>query len=150
MPIAQLKIALIRLTAGTAALVFSGCAGLGTVSESKFRKDQGNDHLSQFVALELPDSEPIRVHYRDEGTGPTLLLLHGLCDSLHTWDRWTAELKPDFRIVRVDYPPFGLTPPFEQGAVSESQWIEFLDAFLDRLGISSAYVAGYSLGGGIA
>ena len=29
------------------------------------------------------------VHYRDEGKGEVLLLIHGTFSSLHTYDEWT-------------------------------------------------------------
>ncbi len=51
----------------------------------------------------------LNVHYRDEGEGEPLVLLHGWSASLHTWDVWTEKLKRDFRVIRLDLPAFGLT-----------------------------------------
>jgi pimeloyl-ACP methyl ester carboxylesterase len=96
------------------------------------------------------DGDQISVHYRDEGSGPVLILLHGVCDSLHTWDDWKEELKDDFRIIRCDFPPFGLTGSFDDRQISEPRWLAFIDAFLDELGIEQAMFAGNSLGGGLA
>ncbi len=132
----------------------SGCGHvrLNPMSEAKFQRTYATPgSASKFLHLGLPNSAaPIRVHYRDEGTGPTLVLLHGICDSLHTWDRWAAELKPHFRLVRVDYPPFGLTGGLEAESYDEEHWIAFLDAFLAKLRISRAHLAGNSLGGSFA
>ncbi len=97
------------------------------------------------------------VHYRDQGSGPTLLLLHGFGSSLHTWDGWVAELGDAFRLVRLDLPGFGLTGPFAQrtnhvGArlprdYHAERYVELLGAFLDQLDVDRCSIAGNSMGG---
>lgn len=94
--------------------------------------------------LELADAT---VHYRDEGAGPALVLLHGTASSLHTWDGWARELAGDFRLVRLDLPAFGLTGPFRHRDYRTARYLELLDAFLDRLGVDRCFMAGNSLGG---
>ena len=37
-----------------------------------------------------------RVHYRDEGQGEVIVLLHGTASSLHTWDEWAKHLSKEF------------------------------------------------------
>lgn len=49
------------------------------------------------------------LHYRDEGQGPAILLLHGTAASLNTWDGWATELSKSHRVLRLDLPGFGLT-----------------------------------------
>lgn len=90
------------------------------------------------------------VHYRDEGSGPLLLLIHGTAASLHTWDSWVNELKNDFRVVRMDIPAFGLTGPEPTGNYSIDRYVEFLEAFARALDFESFTLAGNSLGGEIA
>ena len=34
----------------------------------------------------------LRVHYRDEGKGMPIVLIHGTSSSLHTWEDWTKIL----------------------------------------------------------
>jgi pimeloyl-ACP methyl ester carboxylesterase len=58
------------------------------------------------------------VHYRDEGTGPAVVLLHGMGGSLHTWDGWTAALHDSLRVLRVDLPGYGLTGPLPSMAIT--------------------------------
>ncbi len=55
------------------------------------------------------DVDGVRVHVRDEGEGPTVLMLHSSMSNLHIWDAWADELKKDHRVVRLDWPPYGLT-----------------------------------------
>ncbi|MBF0224897.1 MAG: alpha/beta hydrolase [Desulfobacterales bacterium] len=86
------------------------------------------------------------VHYRDEGNGPVLILLHGVVSSLHTWDEWVKELSPYYRIIRFDVPGFGLTDPKDTKKFADNYWEDFLDAFVSTLGIDKFYIAGNSLG----
>ncbi len=59
---------------------------------------------SQFVPI-----DGVTVHYRDEGAGPPLVLIHGALASLHTWDGWVSRLASHRRLVRLDLPGYGLT-----------------------------------------
>lgn len=103
------------------------------------------NEASKFLAI-----DGMQVHYRDEGKGEPLVLLHGSAASLHTWDGWVAALSDSFRVIRPDIPGFGLTGPNRQKDYSLPAYIAFLDAFLDSLGIEQAHFAGNSLGGEIA
>lgn len=74
------------------------------------------------------------VHYVDEGSGPTLLLLHGNPTWSFLYRDVIARLAPDFRCVALDYPGFGLSiaasgyrfRPEEHGRVV-ARFIEALD-----------------------
>ena len=107
----------------------------------------------------------IEVHWRDEGPGgaerpdangaragaaanaPTVLLLHGAASSLHTWDGWVRQLSPQFRVVRLDLPGFGLTGPHPSGDYSGAATVDFLERFADAAGLKRFAIAGNSLGG---
>lgn len=103
------------------------------------------DEASRFVEV-----DGMNVHYKDEGTGPTLVLLHGFASSLHTWDGWVSELRPSFRLVRLDLPGHGLTGPNAANDYRTSTYVRFLAHFLDRVGVERCSLAGNSMGGGIA
>ncbi|NJL15681.1 MAG: alpha/beta hydrolase [Microscillaceae bacterium] len=90
------------------------------------------------------------VHYRDEGRGPVLVLLHGTAASLHTWDAWTEILKKKYRIIRLDLPGFGLTGPHPARKYQIQDYIAFLRIFTHKLGLNTFHLAGNSLGGHIA
>jgi len=45
------------------------------------------------------DIDGLQVHYRDQGKGFPLLLLHGAFSSLHTFNGWSRELARDFRVI---------------------------------------------------
>ena len=90
------------------------------------------------------------LHYRDEGQGIPIILLHGTAASLHTWDGWSAELSKQYRVLRLDLPGFGLTGPNACGSYSIDYYRDLLLHFMDSLGIKQAHIGGSSLGGQIA
>jgi pimeloyl-ACP methyl ester carboxylesterase len=100
---------------------------------------------SRFITV-----EGLRVHYRDQGKGFPLVLLHGTASSLHTWDGWARIMSGSYRIVRLDLPGFGLTGPNAGGDYTVARYVEFLDRFLSATGIRRCHLAGNSLGGLIA
>lgn len=100
---------------------------------------------SRFVRLAGLD-----VHVRDEGTGPAVVLLHGMGASLHTWDAWAARLRDSLRVVRIDLPGYGLTGPFADRDYHVARYVPVLDALLDSLGLDRASFAGNSFGGEVA
>lgn len=125
-----------------------GHLGLGELDLRALKKRYANPRDgSKFVEL-----DGFNVHYRDQGNpdGPTLVLIHGVVASLHTWDDWTRILGEQYRIVRFDVPGFGLTGPAADGFYSAERMIGVLGLLLDYLGISKASLIGNSLGGYIS
>lgn len=125
-------------------LVLTLVWGYQDIPLDQLKKRYTND-TSHFVQV-----QGMNVHYRDQGSGPTLVLLHGTSSSLHTWDGWVKHLNHDFRLVRLDLPGFGLTGPHPQGDYSLAAYSEFLHAFAKRLKLNKFHIAGNSLGGAIA
>ena len=108
--------------------------------KSKYTNEQ-----SQFVEI-----DGMQVHYRDEGKGMPIVLIHGTGASLHTWDDWANELKKSYRVIRFDLPAFGLTGPHPNKDYNIKTYSGFVDSFLTKLKIDSLHLAGNSLGGNIA
>jgi pimeloyl-ACP methyl ester carboxylesterase len=114
------------------------------ISVSELKKTYANQH-SQFIEI-----DGMNVHYRDEGEGQAIVLLHGTGASLHTWDKWTNELKKTFRVIRLDLPAYGLTGPHPEKKYSLSDYSSFLNSFVESLDIDNFILSGNSLGGAIA
>ena len=114
------------------------------ISVSELKKTYANQY-SQFIEI-----DGMNVHYRDEGEGQTIVLLHGTGASLHTWDEWTNELKKTFRVIRLDLPAYGLTGPHPENKYSLSDYSSFLNSFVESLDIDNFILSGNSLGGAIA
>ena len=103
---------------------------------------------SRFIEL-----QGMQVHLRDEGPRDDpepIVLIHGTSASLHTWDDWTAALKAERRVIRMDLPGFGLTGPAPDGDYRMERYADFIVALMDQLGVRQAVLAGNSLGGGVA
>jgi len=92
----------------------------------------------------------MEVHYRVTGAGEPLVLLHGTASSLHTWEAWTKELSNNYQVISLDLPGFGLTGKHFSNDYSIKAYTDFLDVFLDKLGVEKINLAGNSLGGHIA
>ena len=100
---------------------------------------------SQFVEVDGMD-----VHYRINGSGHPLVLIHGTGASLHTWEPWTKILEKEFKVISLDMPAFGLTGPNATGIYSLENYAQFLDEFMTKIQIDSFHLGGNSLGGGIS
>jgi pimeloyl-ACP methyl ester carboxylesterase len=108
------------------------------------KKEYANEH-SKFI-----DINEIQVHYRDEGKGFPIVLIHGTASSLHTWDAWTNQLKKTNRVIRLDLPGFGITGPKKDADYSIGAYTRFLHSFLQKLQLTKFHISGSSLGGNIA
>jgi len=106
------------------------------------------DADSKFMVLEGADG--IRLHYKDQGQGPALLLVHSSVGDLKDWDAWVAVLARSYRVVRLDLPAFGLTGPVPSGNYSIDRYLTLVDALMDELGIERFAIVGTSYGGLVA
>jgi pimeloyl-ACP methyl ester carboxylesterase len=101
------------------------------------------------AALTQAEIDGVSVTYREAGTGPVLVLLHGfLCDS-RCWRHQLIGLADQFRVIAWDAPGAGSSPdppdPFTM-----TDWANCLARFLDFLSVEAAYVLGLSWGGVLA
>jgi len=114
------------------------------ISAEELKKEYANKH-SKFIEI-----NGMQVHYRDEGQGFPIVLIHGTASSLHTWNDWATALKKDYRIIRMDLPAFGLTGPNKNADYSIKSYTHFLHQFLMNIYVDKFHLAGNSLGGNIA
>ena len=88
-----------------------------------------------------------RLHYLDwGGTGPTLILIHGLGDNPHAFDDLAPALTGQFRVVAYARRGHGLSS-FKEGPFDTATLVGDLAAFMDVLQIKNAHLAGWSMGG---
>ena len=79
--------------------------GPSQISLDDLRKKYANN-ASRFVTIDGAE-----IHYRDEGQGPGVILLHASYFNLLAWDQLTAELINSHRVIRLDFPNVGLSGP---------------------------------------
>ncbi|NMO91643.1 alpha/beta fold hydrolase [Actinomycetospora sp. TBRC 11914] len=89
------------------------------------------------------------VRYVDVGSGPALLLVHGLGGSWQTWMENIPTLARRYRVIALDLPGFGRSEPLAPPATTDG-FVDVIDNLLRELGITEAVVAGHSLGGLVA
>src|SRR6266545_939197 len=136
---ARVLLALVAvLVVGTAAMVRGDLAAAEV--EARWA-----DPPSQFVEV-----DGMRVHVRERGSGPPLLLVHGSGSSLFTWDGWAAELSGAYRVIAFDLPGHGLTGPHPEDRYSRADMAEFVDHLATALGVVRFSLAGNSMGGHVA
>ena len=89
--------------------------------------------------------------YTRAGSGPPLVLLHGIGHRRQAWDAVLDRLTPHRDVIAVDLPGHGESPPLDTaGRPAIVALAEDLTGFLDQLGLDRPHVAGNSLGGRLA
>ena len=89
------------------------------------------------------------VRYWEAGSGPPIVLVHGLANSVLTWRKNIEPLGRNFRVIALDLPGHGLSD-MPKARFDLPKGAAFLAAFLDEVGVERAHLAGNSMGGAIA
>ena len=88
-----------------------------------------------------------RVAYREAGTGPTLLLFHGMNGTSRSWSFAFEALSPFFRIIAWDAPSCGESDCF--GDLVED-YVAAARSLIETLDLQNVVVIGHSMGGVVA
>lgn len=91
----------------------------------------------------------IEMNYEMSGKGNCLVMIHGFTDNLNLWYNQVAPFSENHRLLTYDVRGFGKTE-VREATYSMGLFAEDLRAVLEALGIESACVLGYSMGGRIA
>jgi pimeloyl-ACP methyl ester carboxylesterase len=98
--------------------------------------------------IEVPSAHfgRLRVQVREHGSGPPLLLIHGLMTTSYSWRYLLEPLGARFRVVAPDLPGCGASdkPAVPYGA---AQLAAFIGEFQHAVGIRGCLAVGNSLGG---
>ncbi|SMC95833.1 alpha/beta fold hydrolase [Lentzea albidocapillata] len=105
-----------------------------------------DDNLFPFESR-FVDIDGHTVHYVDEGSGPTLLLLHGNPTWSFLWRDVIRALRDDFRCIALDYPGFGLSTPKPGYRYLPEEHADVVTGFVDALGLKGATLVGQDWGG---
>jgi haloalkane dehalogenase len=107
-----------------------------------------DDTLFPFESRFL-DIDGHHVHYVDEGSGPTLLFLHGNPTWSFDYSQVISALRDDFRCIAVDYPGFGLSEPAPGYRYLPTDHAEVIDAFVTALELDGVTLVAHDWGGPI-
>jgi haloalkane dehalogenase len=89
------------------------------------------------------------IHYIDEGTGQTLLLLHGNPSWCFLYRKIVAGLKPSFRCVALDFPGYGMSDAPAGYGYTPQEHAAMLEQFVDRLNLQQFTIMMQDWGGPI-
>ena len=92
------------------------------------------------------DGEPVR--YYTAGSGPPVVLLHGLGGSAAVWHRNVPALSGRFRVFAPEL--WGEGRMHSRDRLTPETGVRWVTGFLDAVGCPSAHLVGGSLGGFIA
>ena len=83
---------------------------------------------SRFITI-----DGARIHYRDEGSGPPVVLIHANFSNLIDWDPWVDALRDRYRVIRFDMTSHGLTGPDPTGDYSQERTLALTERLIDAL-----------------
>ncbi|MFD2517181.1 alpha/beta fold hydrolase [Salinimicrobium flavum] len=86
------------------------------------------------------------IHYTSEGTGETLVLLHGFLESKEIWTEFIPEFSKYGRVITIDLPGHGVSEVIDE-IHSMELMAESVKTVLDHLKIEKSNFIGHSMGG---
>lgn len=107
------------------------------------RPDNRKDEKAAMQACPMSDGAPM--YYRDLGTGPVLLLVHGWAASGDFFEALAERLAADFRVVIPDLRAHGETPA-GSGPLDIDLLVDDLQTLIETLGLERIVALGWSMG----
>jgi pimeloyl-ACP methyl ester carboxylesterase len=101
----------------------------------------------------VPGVSPVEIHYRDEGEGAPIVLLHGGWGyGLNPFNRQQKKLRDEFRVICPDRSGYGGSTRLKTGFSTDFHYRAAAEtlSLLDALGIERAFFWGHSDGAVIA
>ena len=92
---------------------------------------------------------PLFTPFHHGGSGPPLVLIHGVTDTWSTWNLVIPDLEKQFEVLAVTMPGHAGGPAIN-GEFTADTLPAGIEAAMDEVGFVSAHVAGNSLGGWVA
>lgn len=89
-----------------------------------------------------------RLNFKDQGKGPTVVLIHGLFGSLDNLGLLARPLSEQYRVISVDLRNHGAS--FHSDEMSYPAQAADILALLDHLGLEQVALVGHSMGGKVA
>jgi len=106
--------------------------------------------MPPFAPAERAAVAGLDIAFRRAGSGPPLLLLHGIPTSSRLWDAVGADLAGDLDVVAPDLLGYGESAKPPDRDVSMAAQAELMPKLLDALGVERSIVVGHDLGGAVA
>lgn len=91
-----------------------------------------------------------RIGWREAGSGPALVLLHGIGAQASSWRALAHGLADTCRVIAWDAPGYGSSSPLPMAQPRAADYAGALSELLDRLGLEPHCLVGHSMGALIA
>ena len=88
--------------------------------------------------------------YIDQGEGDPIVLLHGIPTWGYLWHELIPRLSKSHRVLAPDLPGFGFSDKSDRFDRSIARQAEWIDQWLEQLGIERAAIIAHDIGGGVA
>lgn len=140
--------ALTTIAAATAGLAVPAVAGALALFTRHVQRKVEAALPPQGIFVDVPGA---RLHVREQGHGPALLLVHGLGGQMahFTYDV-ARQLAHHYRVVTVDRPGSGYSTRRPGTRAGLREQADALAALIDRLELEHPLVVGHSFGGAVA
>src|ERR671938_418057 len=96
------------------------------------------------------DVEDIRMRWEEEGEGVPVVFIHGIPTSPRLWRHVIPEVR-DARSMAWEMVGYGAS--IEEGRnrdISVAKQADYVAAWMQEMGLESAFLVGHDLGGGVA
>lgn len=98
-----------------------------------------------FLPTEYLDVQGAKIRFVRQGEGEPILFLHGFPETLQTWRLVIPPLSRDFQTIALDLKGCGYSDK-PQGDYSPWAMADFVNAFMERLGINTFNLVGTDTG----
>jgi 2-hydroxymuconate-semialdehyde hydrolase len=106
--------------------------------------------MPPFAPVERASVDGAEIAFRRAGSGPPVLLLHGIPTSSRVWDSVGGDLAADFDVIAPDLLGYGESAKPADRDVSMAAQAVLVPKLLDALGVDRAVLVGHDLGGAVA
>ncbi len=106
---------------------------------------------SEYTRIPFAGNSSVRIHYFVGGSGPPVVLIHGLGGRAEDWAHLMPQLVRDHhRVYAPDLPGYGRSDSPPNATYSIPEESQALEAFLSNQHLSRIDLGGWSMGGWIA
>lgn len=139
-----------KILAALMVLVAAVVAGVMLFPSQALRLEFARQRLMAGAEVHEKTVDGERWHYLEVGHGPLIVLVHGYTGSKENWLPVMRQLAGKYRVIAVDLPGWGESPPMPGADYGPTAQAERLSAFLRAEREPAALLVGHSMGGMIS
>lgn len=102
--------------------------------------------------MTVPDSRDVlidgrRLAWREAGTGPALVFIHGMGGNSRNWETQYARFSDRYRVIAWDAPGYGDSDDWPTDTPTVADYTSMMAQLLDAVEVDRAHMVGHSFGG---